>query len=69
MTDGAQTTRPGGLPTAKADARRWIREHWADLIGLADMGGVGDLECDLLNAVWSDECARISKLLAPWKHP
>jgi hypothetical protein len=52
-----------GLPATKRAARKWIRAHWADLISHADMGGVGDLGNDALDAVWSDECARIARRL------
>lgn len=53
-----------GLPRNRREARKWIRAHWAALIDCADMGGVGDLECDAIDAVWSDECRAISRRLA-----
>lgn len=49
-----------GEPTSKREARRWVRAHWADLISNADMGAVGDMENDHLDAVWGDECRRIA---------
>jgi len=50
-------------PTSKRAARKWIRSHWADLIGFADIGGVADLKNDHLDAVWSDECRKIAARL------
>jgi hypothetical protein len=50
-------------PKTKHEARRWIRLHWAYLIDHADMGAVGELENDALDAVWSDECRKIANRL------
>jgi uncharacterized protein YbdZ (MbtH family) len=58
-----------GLPKNKREARQWVRTHWADLIYMADMGGVGDLCNDHLDAVWSDECQKIAARLAPRPTP
>ena len=52
-----------GEPKNKREARRWIRAHWADLIDYSDMGAVGDLGNDHIDAVWSDECRKIAKRL------
>lgn len=48
-----------GLPRSKAEARKWVRHHWADLIRQSDMGAVAELASDHINAVWGDECDRI----------
>lgn len=54
-----------GEPQNKREARAWIREHWATLIGQADMGAVADMANDHLDAVWSDECRKIADRLTP----
>lgn len=51
------------MPTNTREARRWVRLHWADLINQADMGGVGDMECDAIDAIWGDECVKIAARL------
>jgi len=61
--------RVEGEPNGRREARRWIRQHWADLIRGADMGGVGDMNNDFLDEVWEDECRRISERLVPGAYP
>ena len=51
-------------PRNKREARLWVRRHWSDFIAYADMGGVADLKNDHLDAVWGDECLRVSKRIA-----
>lgn len=58
-----------GLPENKTEARKWVRKHWASVIRNADMGDVAELNNDHLDAVWSDECIRISVRLAPDDYP
>jgi hypothetical protein len=52
------------LPRNRREARKWVREHWAALIRAADMGAVADLESDMIDDVWSDECQRIAERLS-----
>lgn len=50
-------------PKDRREARKWVREHWADLIKYSDMGAVGDTGNDFIEAVWDDECEKIAKRL------
>lgn len=50
-------------PKNRREARKWIRLHWAELIGRACMGAVADIGNDHLEDVWEDECDKIAKRL------
>ena len=52
-----------GEPKNKREARRWVREHWADMVRQSDMGAVADLGNDHIDAVWGEECERIANRL------
>lgn len=54
---------PSSIPRSKREARRWVRQHWADVIAASDMGAVGELNNDHLDRVWLDECEKISERL------
>ncbi len=51
-------------PTNKREARKLVRAHWADLIKCCDMGAIGDMANDHLDAVWDDECKKIAKRIS-----
>lgn len=53
---------PDGMPTNRDEARKWVREHWAEYIDKADHSGLAmDADNYWIDDVFSDESAKIAK--------